>query len=231
MKLFFCCLLNTGDSIMDIRQFLLDAPETSFFTCYDLLLHTKDGSTHHLEDYNEISEVGDISTGGFSLEMIADSVRTEVPELDDLGFMEDVSGFQVSSVMLQPRPTHQALVSTLAPYKVNSDFVDAAIGGATGVINRCIPPVKPNRSRVLSYEETIHANVEAAEKYTCIPSESSETYDEILFNLTYLLSLTWLEVQRHLQKHYILTESMFVILEYNDSSLRATPVRLLSDGC
>lgn len=55
---------------MDIRQFLLDASETCFFTCYDLLLQTKDGSTHHLEDYNEVSEVADITTGGCSLEMI-----------------------------------------------------------------------------------------------------------------------------------------------------------------
>ncbi|MCI08325.1 clustered mitochondria protein-like, partial [Trifolium medium] len=30
--------LNPGDSVMDIRQFLLDAPETCFITCYDLLL-------------------------------------------------------------------------------------------------------------------------------------------------------------------------------------------------
>lgn len=55
---------------MDIRQFLLDAPETCFFTCYDLLLHTKDGLTHHLEDFNEISEVADITNGGCSLEMV-----------------------------------------------------------------------------------------------------------------------------------------------------------------
>lgn len=55
---------------MDIRQFLLDAPETCYITCYDLLLHTKDGSTHHLEDYNEISEVADITTGGSSLEIV-----------------------------------------------------------------------------------------------------------------------------------------------------------------
>ncbi|XP_038720108.1 clustered mitochondria protein-like isoform X2 [Tripterygium wilfordii] len=130
--------LNPGDSVMDVRQFLLDAPETCFITCYDLLLHTKDGSTHHLEDYNEISEVADITTGGCSLEMVAalyddrsirahvhrtrellslstlhaslstslalqyetslnksptsDAVSTEVPELDGLGFVEDVSG-------------------------------------------------------------------------------------------------------------------------------------------
>ncbi|XP_044493286.1 clustered mitochondria protein-like isoform X2 [Mangifera indica] len=131
--------LNPGDSVMDVRQFLLDAPETCFFTCYDLLLQTKDGSTHHLEDYNEISEVADITTGDCTLEMVAalyddrsirahvhrtrdllslstlhaslstslalqydlsqskasnsgDTVKTDVPELDGLGFMEDVSG-------------------------------------------------------------------------------------------------------------------------------------------
>lgn len=131
--------LNPGDSVMDVRQFLLDAPETCFFTCYDLLLHTKDGSVHHLEDYNEISEVADITTGDCSLEMVAalyddrsirahvnrarellslsslhaslstslalqhetsqttasssgDPVKTEVPELDGLGFMDNVAG-------------------------------------------------------------------------------------------------------------------------------------------
>jgi hypothetical protein len=30
-----------------------------------------------------------------------------------------------------------------ALYKVTSDFVDAAISGATGVISRCIPPINP----------------------------------------------------------------------------------------
>ncbi|KAK2637058.1 hypothetical protein Ddye_031850 [Dipteronia dyeriana] len=298
--------LNPGDSVMDIRQFLLDAPETCFFTCYDLLLQTKDGSTHHLEDYNEISEVADITTGGCSLEMVAalyddrsirahvhrtrdllslstlhaslstslamqyenaqskvssagDAVKTEVPELDGLGFMEDVSGslgkllssstqeikcvesivfssfnpppsyrrlvgdliyldvvtlegnkycitgttkmFYVNSstgTVLDPRPsksTSEATtligllqkisskfkkafreilerkanahpfenVQSLLPpnswlglypvpgkilrdralYKVTSDFVDAAISGAVGVISRCIPPINP----------------------------------------------------------------------------------------
>lgn len=60
---------------MDVRQFLLDAPETCFFTCYDLLLHTKDGSVHHLEDYNEIAEVADITSGSCFLEMIAGKVN------------------------------------------------------------------------------------------------------------------------------------------------------------
>ncbi|KAL0429300.1 UNVERIFIED_CONTAM: Clustered mitochondria protein [Sesamum radiatum] len=131
--------LSPGDSVMDVRQFLLDAPETCYFTCYDLLLHTKDGSFHHLEDYNEISEVADITSDSCSLEMIAalyddrsirahvhrtrellslstlhsslstllalqhetgklaaanagDAAKAEVPELDNLGFMENVSG-------------------------------------------------------------------------------------------------------------------------------------------
>ncbi|OVA10333.1 Protein of unknown function DUF727 [Macleaya cordata] len=128
--------LNPGDSVMDLRQFLLDAPETCYLTCYDLVLHTKDGTAHHLEDYNEISEVADITTGGCTLEMVpalyddrsirahvhrarellslsihhaslstslalqhemlqnktAESVKAEAPELDGLGFMEDVTG-------------------------------------------------------------------------------------------------------------------------------------------
>ncbi|KAA8520267.1 hypothetical protein F0562_014523 [Nyssa sinensis] len=130
--------LSPGDSVMDVRQFLLDAPGTCFFTCYDLLLHTKNGSVHHLEDYNEISEVADITTGDCSLEMVAalyddrstrahvhrtrellslsplhaslstslalqqeigqstsanpgDPGKTEILELDSLGFMEDVA--------------------------------------------------------------------------------------------------------------------------------------------
>ncbi|KAL6974083.1 hypothetical protein U1Q18_028265 [Sarracenia purpurea var. burkii] len=63
--------LSHGDSVMDARQFLLDAPETCFFTYYDLLQHAKDGSVHQLEDYNEISEVADITTGDCYLEMVA----------------------------------------------------------------------------------------------------------------------------------------------------------------
>ena len=63
--------LSPGDSVIDVKQFLLDAPETCFYTCYDLILHSKDGSTHQLEDYNEISEIADITSGGCSLEMVA----------------------------------------------------------------------------------------------------------------------------------------------------------------
>ncbi|XP_075474127.1 clustered mitochondria protein isoform X4 [Primulina tabacum] len=130
--------LSPGDSVMDVRQFLLDAPETCFCTCYDLLLHTKDGYVHHLEDYNEICEVADITSGSCFLEMVpalyddrsvrahvhrtrelislstlhsslsttlalqheigknasgkSDVAKAEVPELDNLGFMDVGSG-------------------------------------------------------------------------------------------------------------------------------------------
>ncbi|KAK4397059.1 Clustered mitochondria protein [Sesamum angolense] len=139
--------LSPGDSVMDVRQFLLDAPETCFVTCYDLLLHTKDGSTHHLEDYNEISEVADITSGSCLLEMVAalyddrsirahvhrtrellslltlhsslsttlalqhetgrdasanlDAVKAEMPELNNLGFMENVTS-SLSNLLSSP---------------------------------------------------------------------------------------------------------------------------------
>ncbi|KAL0374290.1 UNVERIFIED_CONTAM: Clustered mitochondria protein [Sesamum radiatum] len=133
---------------MDVRQFLLDAPETCFVTCYDLLLHTKDGSPHHLEDYNEISEVADITSGSCLLEMVAalyddrsirahvhrtrellslsalhsslsttlalqhetgrdasanlgDAVKAEMPELSNLGFMENVTS-SLSNLLSSP---------------------------------------------------------------------------------------------------------------------------------
>ncbi|KAJ6799903.1 clustered mitochondria protein-like [Iris pallida] len=137
--------LSPGDSVMDIRQFLLDAPETCFFTCYDLILHAKDGSVYHLEDYNEISEVADITAGGCSLEMVAAlyddrSIRSHVrrarellsltnlhaslstslalqhesqqkntdakaesPELEGLGFMEDITGSLCNLVESSPK--------------------------------------------------------------------------------------------------------------------------------
>lgn len=55
---------------MDLRQFLLDAAETCFYTCYDLVLNAADGVRYHLAEHLEIGEVVDIITGGCSLEMI-----------------------------------------------------------------------------------------------------------------------------------------------------------------
>ncbi|KAL3537348.1 hypothetical protein ACH5RR_000714 [Cinchona calisaya] len=149
--------LSPGDSVMDVRQFLLDAPETCFFTCYDLLLHTKDGSVHHLEDYNEISEVADITAGDCHLEMVAalyddrsirahvhrtrellslstlhsslstslalqhemgqttsgtsgDLVKTEVADLESLGFMENVTA-SLSNLFSPPAKEIQCVES------------------------------------------------------------------------------------------------------------------------
>ncbi|KAK4797948.1 hypothetical protein SAY86_030274 [Trapa natans] len=81
--------LSPADSVMDIRQFLLDAPETCFYTCYDLFLHMKDGLTHYLEDYSEISEVADITAGDCTLEMVPvlydeRSIRVHVRRTRDL---------------------------------------------------------------------------------------------------------------------------------------------------
>ncbi|XP_027159196.1 clustered mitochondria protein [Coffea eugenioides] len=149
--------LSPGDSVMDVRQFLLDAPETCFFTCYDLLLHAKDASVHHLEDYNEISEVADITAGDCYLEMVAalyddrsiraqvhrtrellslstlhsslstslalqhemgqspsgtsgDPVKSEVADLDSLGFMENVSA-SLSNLFSPPSKEIQCVES------------------------------------------------------------------------------------------------------------------------
>jgi protein TIF31 len=68
-----CCYLQVspGDSFIDVKQLLLDAPETCFYAWYNLILHTKDGLAHQLEDYKEISEIADITSSGCSLEMVA----------------------------------------------------------------------------------------------------------------------------------------------------------------
>ncbi|KAL6912229.1 hypothetical protein ACP4OV_001034 [Aristida adscensionis] len=147
--------LSPGDSVIDVKQFLLDAPETCFYTCYDLILHTKDGSTHQLEDYNEISEIADITSGVCSLEMVAgiydersirshlrrvrellslsnlhvslstslalqqesaqgknaDAGKTAIQELDGLNFMEDSTGAVPN--LLAPAPSEIKCVDTI----------------------------------------------------------------------------------------------------------------------
>ncbi|KAI3676675.1 hypothetical protein L1987_86287 [Smallanthus sonchifolius] len=98
--------LSPSDSVMNVRQFLLDAPETCFFTCYDLLLQTKDGSTHHLEDYHEISEVADITSGDCSLEMIAAlyddrSIRAHIHRTRELLSLSTLHSSLSTSLALQ----------------------------------------------------------------------------------------------------------------------------------
>ncbi|KAG0449031.1 hypothetical protein HPP92_027514 [Vanilla planifolia] len=183
--------LSPGDSVIDIRQFLLDAPETCFFTCYDLVLHAKDGSTHLLGDYNEISEVADITSGGCSLEMVGapyddrsirshvhrardllslsnlhtslstslalqhehspqkspDFAKVETPELDGLGFMEDVTNSIGNLVVLpeeikcleiilfssfNPPPSYRRLVGDLIYIEVKTlEGSEFCISGTT----------------------------------------------------------------------------------------------------
>ncbi|XP_057872432.2 clustered mitochondria protein [Cryptomeria japonica] len=149
--------INPGDSVMDLRQFLLDAPETCFYTCYDLIMVMKDGSHHQLADYFEIGDVGDITTGGCSLEMVTASYddrsvrshvrrvrdlisistlhsslsttfameyeatrstsggdrKSEVPELEGLGFMEDPNGL-LENLVVSPSSQEIKCVESIA---------------------------------------------------------------------------------------------------------------------
>ncbi|KAL5207899.1 hypothetical protein ABZP36_032334 [Zizania latifolia] len=98
--------LSPGDSVIDVKQFLLDAPETCFYTCYDLILHTKDGSTHELEDYNEISEIADITAGDCSLEMVSGiyderSIRSHLRRVRELLSLSSLHVSLSTSLALQ----------------------------------------------------------------------------------------------------------------------------------
>lgn len=77
---------------MDLRQFLLDAPETCFYTCYDLILNSAEGVRYHLAEYLEIGEVADISAGGCSLEMINGNLRDSLFGIAFKGFFAGLSG-------------------------------------------------------------------------------------------------------------------------------------------
>jgi len=57
--------VNPADTVMDLRQFLADMPETCFYSCYDLILTKPDGMRYHLVDFVEIGEVADIAAGCF----------------------------------------------------------------------------------------------------------------------------------------------------------------------
>lgn len=61
--------VSPGDTVMDLRQFLSEAPETCFYTSYDLIMTTKEGVKYHLIDYIEVGEVTDVTGGGCLLEM------------------------------------------------------------------------------------------------------------------------------------------------------------------
>ncbi|KAK4415429.1 Clustered mitochondria protein [Sesamum alatum] len=209
--------LSPGDSVMDVRQFLLDAPETCFVTCYDLLLHTKDGSIHHLEDYNEISEVADITSGSCFLEMVAalyddrsirahvhrtrellslstlhsslsttlalqhetgrdasanlgDAVKAEMPELNNLGFMENVTSSLsnllsspskeikcVESIVFSsfnPPPSHRRLSGTILDPRPNKAALEATT--LVGLLQKLSPKFKKAFREILERKASAH---------------------------------------------------------------------------
>lgn len=140
--------LNPGDSVMDIRQFLLDAPETCFYTCYDLLLHTKDGSTHCLEDYNEISEVADITASNCTLEMVPAlyedrSIRAHVHRTRDLLSLSTLHASLSTSLALQYETTQNKGLGAKDTSKIEVPELDGLglmedVPGALG--NLILPP-------------------------------------------------------------------------------------------
>ncbi|GAB2260888.1 hypothetical protein Droror1_Dr00011743 [Drosera rotundifolia] len=139
--------LNPGDSVMDVRQFLLDAPETCFFTCYDLLLHAKDGSTHQLEDYSEISDVADITTGNCSLEMVAASyddrsIRAHVLRTRELLSLSTLRVSLSTSLALQHDTAQKASESSPDSSKPELLELDGLgyMDDVSGALSKLLPP-------------------------------------------------------------------------------------------
>ncbi|PIA53471.1 hypothetical protein AQUCO_00900217v1 [Aquilegia coerulea] len=150
--------LNPGDSVMDLRQFLLDAPETCYFTCYELMLHTKDGSVHQLADYNEISEVADITTGGCSLEMIPAmyddrSIRAHVHRARELFSLSAVHASLSTSLALQhdtSRNTSTEAVKAEVPELEGLGFMEDTTGLLSELVSSSSKDIKCVESLVFS---------------------------------------------------------------------------------
>ncbi|CAA0808886.1 Clustered mitochondria protein [Striga hermonthica] len=137
--------LSPGDSVMDVRQFLLDARETCFFTCYDLLLHSKDGSIHHLEDYNDISEVADITSGSCSLEMVAAlyddrSIRAHVLRTRELLSPSTVHSSLSTMLALQHETVKNASVNSGDAMKVEVPELDKLGFMGNGSLTKLLSP-------------------------------------------------------------------------------------------
>ncbi|PKA56552.1 Clustered mitochondria protein [Apostasia shenzhenica] len=150
--------LSPGDSVMDIRQFLLDAPETCFCTCYDLVLHSKDGSAHQLGDYSEISEVADISTGGCSLEMVSAlyddrSIRSHVRRSRELLSLSNLHTSLSTSLALQHEPPHQKsgdLIKTDAAEVDSLGFMEDVTGSVCNLTMSSIKDIQCVESIIFS---------------------------------------------------------------------------------
>uniref|UniRef100_A0A2N9FHE4 Clu domain-containing protein n=1 Tax=Fagus sylvatica TaxID=28930 RepID=A0A2N9FHE4_FAGSY len=101
--------LNPGDSVMDIRQFLLDAPETCLFVGSNMeiilaALYDDRSIRAHVHRTRELLSLSTLhaslstslalqyETTQNKASSPGDTAKIEVPELDGLGFMEDVAG-------------------------------------------------------------------------------------------------------------------------------------------
>uniref|UniRef100_A0A0D9VK91 Clu domain-containing protein n=1 Tax=Leersia perrieri TaxID=77586 RepID=A0A0D9VK91_9ORYZ len=138
--------LSPGDSVIDVKQFLLDAPETCFYTCYDLILHTKDGSTHELEDYNEIAEIADITAGGCSLEMVAAiyderSIRSHLRRVRELLSLSNIHVSLSTSLALQQESAQEKSGDTADSGKSANQELDGLnfMEDSTGALINLLP--------------------------------------------------------------------------------------------
>ncbi|URE31156.1 hypothetical protein MUK42_16295 [Musa troglodytarum] len=119
--------LSPGDSVMDVRQFLLDAPETCFFTCYDLFLHTKNALYNdrsirsHIHRCRELLSLASLQPSLSTLlalqhentqQKTSDAVKVESAETDRPGFMEDISG-ALSDLLSSPSPKEIKCVESI----------------------------------------------------------------------------------------------------------------------
>ncbi|CAN6280189.1 unnamed protein product [Urochloa humidicola] len=150
--------LSPGDSVIDVKQFLLDAPETCFYTCYDLILHTKDGSTHQLEDYNEISEIADITSGGCSLEMVAAiyderSIRSHLRRVRELLSLSSLHVSLSTSLALQQESAQGKSAGSeknVIPELDGLNFMEDTAGALTNLLASAPTEIKCVESIVFS---------------------------------------------------------------------------------
>ncbi|CAN6246336.1 unnamed protein product [Urochloa humidicola] len=150
--------LSPGDSVIDVKQFLLDAPETCFYTCYDLILHTGDGITHQLEDYNEISEIADITSGGCSLEMVAAiyderSIRSHLRRVRELLSLSSLHVSVSTSLALQQESAQGKSAGsekTVIPELDGLNFMEDSASALTNLLASAPTEIKCVESIVFS---------------------------------------------------------------------------------
>ncbi|KAK7317301.1 hypothetical protein RJT34_01403 [Clitoria ternatea] len=119
--------LGPGDAVWEIRQVLLDSKDTCYVTCYDLLLHTKDGRIHYLEDFIVVSDVTDITAVGFFFEMVPalyddKSIRVHVRHTRELLTLSNTHTSFSTSLSLQYGKEQHKAANSGDSYKFASTF-------------------------------------------------------------------------------------------------------------